>query len=146
MNLRQNLYIKILCTGFAFFAVMALYWLWIGKIQLCLPRLFTGVPCPGCGLTRAAIAMIKGDFAGSFRMHPLLLPVVLTLLAVLADRFTGKNFLIRFKWFFIAMLVMLLLLYAVRMIMYFPDGPAPMEYDHDSLAGKLFRTIQKDHP
>lgn len=30
-----------------------------------------GVPCPGCGLTRAALALAVGDLAGAVEMHPL---------------------------------------------------------------------------
>jgi hypothetical protein len=30
-----------------------------------------GFPCPGCGLTRAALALALGDLAGAVRMHPL---------------------------------------------------------------------------
>lgn len=29
----------------------------------------TGVPCPGCGLTRASIEFVRGDFASSFQTH-----------------------------------------------------------------------------
>ena len=29
----------------------------------------TGVPCPGCGLTRASMELIRGDFANSFQTH-----------------------------------------------------------------------------
>lgn len=29
----------------------------------------TGIPCPGCGLTRASMQLIRGDFAGSFHTH-----------------------------------------------------------------------------
>jgi hypothetical protein len=34
-------------------------------------------PCPGCGMTRAVLLLQEGDFAGSVRMHPLALPVLL---------------------------------------------------------------------
>jgi hypothetical protein len=29
----------------------------------------TGVPCPGCGLSRATMLLLKGDLAGSIRFH-----------------------------------------------------------------------------
>ena len=30
-----------------------------------------GMPCPGCGLTRATLALLRGDVSGAFRFHPL---------------------------------------------------------------------------
>jgi hypothetical protein len=32
----------------------------------------SGIACPACGLTRAAAAAARGDFAASLRFHPLL--------------------------------------------------------------------------
>ena len=29
----------------------------------------TGIPCPGCGLSRATVLFLKGDVAASFRFH-----------------------------------------------------------------------------
>lgn len=31
----------------------------------------TGLPCPGCGTTRAIAALSRGDFAGGFALNPL---------------------------------------------------------------------------
>ena len=33
---------------------------------------FTGVPCPGCGLSRALFALLRLDFAAAFRYHPMI--------------------------------------------------------------------------
>ena len=33
---------------------------------------FTGVPCPGCGMSRAAFALLRLDFSAAFRYHPMI--------------------------------------------------------------------------
>ena len=38
---------------------------------VCPTALFLGIPCPGCGLTRATLALLRGDVAGALRLHPL---------------------------------------------------------------------------
>lgn len=37
----------------------------------CLVRLALGIPCPACGLTRAALALAHLDLAAAQRFHPL---------------------------------------------------------------------------
>ena len=54
-------------TGALFVAWLALYLLDIG----CIFRLVTGIPCPGCGMTRAWLAALRLDFAAAFAYHPL---------------------------------------------------------------------------
>lgn len=55
------------CIGVLFIAWLALYLLDIG----CVFRLMTGVPCPGCGMTRAWLAALRLDFAAAIAYHPL---------------------------------------------------------------------------
>ena len=46
----------------------------------CPVQHFTGIPCPGCGLSRAAVALLRLDFDTAFRYHPMvyiLPPVIL---------------------------------------------------------------------
>jgi len=43
----------------------------------------TGCPCPGCGLGRAAVLLLRGHFGDSLHMHAFAIPALL-MLAVLA--------------------------------------------------------------
>ena len=49
---------------------------------MCPTALFLGIPCPGCGLTRATLALLRGDFGAALHFHPLVF--VLTPLFVAA--------------------------------------------------------------
>lgn len=53
---------------------------------LCPTRICTGHACPGCGMTRAIIHGVRGDFGESWRHHPLAGLVVLQLVVWLALR------------------------------------------------------------
>lgn len=46
---------------------------------VCPFALMTGTACPGCGLTRAAGALFRGDLAASWAFHPLVMVVLLWL-------------------------------------------------------------------
>ena len=43
---------------------------------LCPSALVTGTACPGCGLTRAAAAIVRGDLGAALALHPLILVVM----------------------------------------------------------------------
>lgn len=49
---------------------------------LCPARTLLGIPCPGCGMSRAVCAVLSLDFSAAFAYHPLwpLLPLVAILL------------------------------------------------------------------
>jgi hypothetical protein len=49
----------------------------------CLVRLVAGVPCPGCGFTRAVLLLAHGRVGASARMHPLAAPCALLIAATL---------------------------------------------------------------
>ena len=63
-----------LLAGAAGFAGLAVLHFWTpaehGGFILCPMRLFAGLPCPGCGMTRAMAHLAKGEWAAAWRDHP----------------------------------------------------------------------------
>lgn len=59
-------------------ALLGLAWLErVGSPPLVCPfRALTGWPCPTCGMTRAMVALLGGDLAGSLRLNPIVPPAV----------------------------------------------------------------------
>ena len=51
------------------------------EFVLCPFRLMFGFSCPGCGLTRASLAMFQGDWSRMWSLHPLA-PVLFPLLGI----------------------------------------------------------------
>jgi hypothetical protein len=49
----------------------------------CPVKAALGIPCPGCGLTRATLALLGGEFAAALRLHAFA-PVLLLGLAAVA--------------------------------------------------------------
>jgi Protein of unknown function (DUF2752) len=45
------------------------------RVPLCPMAALLGVPCPGCGLTRATLALLRGDLRGALHLHPLVLVI-----------------------------------------------------------------------
>jgi hypothetical protein len=48
----------------------------------CLVRHLTGVPCPGCGMTRAMLFLARGDWRRAVLFHPLAPMVLAEVLAL----------------------------------------------------------------
>lgn len=73
------------------------YALWVRLTGLAIPcpfRALTGLLCPGCGVTRLCLALLRGDWAAAWQANPvllLLLPVLLALLIRAALRYVREG-------------------------------------------------------
>lgn len=89
--------------------------------EVCPMLIVTGLPCPACGLTRAGLLLLQGDFAGAFSMHPFIYVWIAFAL------YFGYNRYIRGRKMPMGMTLIVLIIltmvayYGYRMIQYFPD-------------------------
>lgn len=124
--------------------VFGLYFL-VGRrvlYSLCPSVIFTGFPCPACGLTRATFCILRGDFAGAWELHPFVYAVwLLVIWFVIRRYFLQKETKSLVKWL-TALIVGMILFYIYRMIRFFP-GDAPMTYYYGSYGYRIWEVLQK---
>ena len=129
----------------AFLAIAAAYIvleLALGGDVPCYFKATLGIPCPGCGLTRAYISLFKGDLSSAFFYHPLFFTAPLVAAVVIFRDITGSNRLYRSGWFWWGLVALFVAQWAVRMLLYFPDRP-PMDFNENALLWKFVSLIMK---
>ena len=89
--------------------IVAILWVWMGErlpIQpFCVFHKITGIPCPGCGGTRASRLLLSGDFTAAIMMNPLsvliCIIIPITTLLLCYDMIKGTDYLstiLKKKW------------------------------------------------
>lgn len=84
----------------------------------CPIRFLSGIPCPGCGMTRACIAVLRFDLAEAFHFHPLFFLAPFILLLLLFDLYI-KERLIKILW--IIIIIAFLTVYLIRLFITHSD-------------------------
>ncbi len=66
--------------------------IWLqNHLSTCFFVKYFGIECPSCGMQRALIALLKGEFLESLHYNPALIPFLLTI------SFVGLHLLFKFK-------------------------------------------------
>jgi hypothetical protein len=82
----------------------------------CFYKKYIGIDCPGCGMQRAAVELLKGNFTESFHLFPALLPIMIMV------GFLGVHLVFKFekggiwlKYMFIAVAAIITINYVVKL-------------------------------
>lgn len=104
---------------------------------LCPVVYFTGIPCPGCGLTRAVLFFLTGQFARSLSINPAGI-----LWIALAGYFAFNRYILgrqnrRMATALVAVVACItIIVYLYRMALCFPGTP-PVSYTGNNVLSKL---------
>lgn len=112
--------------------------IFFGIFDKCYVKESIGMPCAGCGMTRAYRQLLTGDIMGAFYYHPLFFIPPLTLcllLLVFLERITVPVYI----W--IAIIVVFVGTYFIRLYLYFPHT-APMDYNFNAPVARLFMRLR----
>ncbi len=84
---------------------------WLEAHQLpCLFKELTRFDCPGCGLQRSLLLLIRGDIQGSFTMYPALIPIILLLAFLILHvikNIRGGTVILKYSYLFCAGIILL---------------------------------------
>lgn len=103
----------------------------------CPMVIFTGFPCPACGMTRAFFYLITGNVSASVQMHPLALWAVCLFLYFAWNRYIMGRAAKGIKMLLGITFFVLIICYVWRMFLYFPDR-APYVYAERNILAGIF--------
>ena len=85
-------------------------------VYTCPIRHFLHIPCPGCGITRAYLALLSLDWKAAFRYHPLFFMVLPILLYVPHRDILGKRLTDKTETFlFLITVILFISVYILRL-------------------------------
>lgn len=92
----------------------------------------TGLPCAGCGLTRAFLYIITGQWGRAAYINPMAFLIIVFCLYCAYFRYYKGTKIKRFSGMFVILISIVLVFYGVRMYLYFPDR-IPYVYAKDNV-------------
>jgi hypothetical protein len=136
---------------FAFAPIAILVTLIAFQVPICPTRNLLGIPCPGCGLTRATTAALHGDLEAMVHFHPLApLLTPLFVYGLVRVSLVSAGFIRKEKkdlttkvpaWLWTAIAAVVLGLWVARLFGYLGGSPDPVDFT----TGILYRSAHAVH-
>lgn len=84
----------------------------------CPYKHYLGIDCPGCGMQRAGIELLKGNITESFLAYPPLIPLIVLFLLLISHLiFKFKNGAVILKYLFIFVVVLIIINFTLKLIL-----------------------------
>lgn len=137
MTVLKRVWSDIRNFGFAILIVTVFYiFMHTCFDAFCPMYVLTGLPCPGCGITRSIIFFLTGQWRRSFYIHPMGCILILFALYCGFFRYIKGKKVPGFKQIAIGLAGVAVVLFIIRMVIYFPDRP-PYTYNYGNILEKL---------
>lgn len=124
--------------------VLAVYFFlaWNLFYSSCPFVMITGLPCPGCGLSRAGFSLLRGEFSAAWHFHPFIYGIVLLAAVFFIRRYLLHREVRSLQKWLILLMAGMLVFYIYRMIRYFPGVP-PMSYYSGNLLNRIGQALKR---
>lgn len=132
MNKKKTISIFMIVT-----VVYLSFIFFFGFENTCLIKNITGIPCPGCGLTRSGLSLVQLNFKDVFYYNPMIFLVIFSVIIVFFRK-SGTKKLYASNRFWIILVIAFTFYYVYRMILYFPND-IPMNFDSNALLPRVFK-------
>lgn len=123
---RKIVFCLLFFGGIAFLSFVSNYYF---HQSICLFHGILGIPCPTCGMTRAYMALLHGDWKAAFHFHPLFWLVPLLIYSILYS-----------KKLFFGIAAIFVLCWMYRMYLYFPLQE-PLLWNQNAILVRLFHSL-----
>lgn len=127
-DVREYFWVVVLFLGYYFLVKKIFH-------AFCPMVIISGLPCPGCGITRAVLFLLGGQFMRSIRANPMGVFWVGMALYWAVCRYILQK---KTKWekaLFVLLVAATIAVYGYRMYTLFPERP-PMSYTSGNLFAK----------
>lgn len=136
MKFSKNFFKQLLRNLFSFIVILLLYYIATWSTG-CPIKYFLGIACPGCGMTRAWLAVARLDFSTAFAYHPLFLLSTIIVFAILFHPWINFQ---KWRWLSITLISLLFIVYMLRLF-WFPDSIVNLDFSDGVIFKFLTQTI-----
>ena len=102
----------------------------------CVVSSATGLPCPGCGLTRSFEALLSGDIQASIHYHALLIPTMITFITYGILWLFDKHRIKFIDYLLVVFLFIYIGYFIFRFITMFPNE-SPLTINYKAIAPRI---------